>query len=61
MGQRDRIGARAPVAADRERDDIVAGNEIDVDEALDASPTSATVALPAKGESIRSFASSPGA
>ena len=35
MGQRDGVGARAPVAADRERHDIVAGDEIDVDEALD--------------------------
>ncbi len=35
VGQRDRIGARAPVGADRERHDIVAGDEIDVDEALD--------------------------
>ena len=35
MGQRDGIGAGAPVGADRERDDVVAGDEIDVDEALD--------------------------
>ena len=35
MGQRDGVGARPPVGADRERHDIVAGDEIDVDEALD--------------------------
>ena len=35
MGQRDGVGARAPVGPDGERDDIVAGDEIDVDEALD--------------------------
>ena len=35
VGQRDRVGARPPVGADRERDDVVAGDEVDVDEALD--------------------------
>ncbi len=35
MGQRDRIGAGAPVGADRERHDVVAGDEVDVDQALD--------------------------
>ena len=35
MGQRDRVGARAPVRADLERHDRVAFGEIDVDELLD--------------------------
>ena len=35
MGQRDGIGARAPIGPDRERHDVVAGDKIDVDEALD--------------------------
>ena len=35
MGQRDGVGAGAPAGADRERHDRVAGDEIDVDEALD--------------------------
>ena len=35
MGQRDRVGARAPIRADLERHDIVAFDEIDVDELLD--------------------------
>ena len=35
VGQRHRIGARAPVGPDRERHDIVARDEVDVDEALD--------------------------
>ena len=35
MGQRDGVGAGPPVAADRERDNIVSGDKIDIDEALD--------------------------
>ena len=35
VGQRHRIGARAPVGPDRKRHDVVARDEIDVDEALD--------------------------
>ena len=35
VGQRDRIGAGAPIGADLERHDIVAGDEIDVDEPLE--------------------------
>ncbi len=35
MGQRDRVGARAPIRADLERHDIVALGEIDVDELLE--------------------------
>ena len=35
MGERDGVGAWPPVAADRERNDIVAGDKIDIDEALD--------------------------
>ena len=35
MGQRDGVSAGAPVAPDRERHDVVAGDEIDIDETLD--------------------------
>ena len=61
VGQRDRIGARAPVGADRERHDIVAGDEIDVDEALDYVADERDRRLAGEGELILSFASSPGA
>ncbi len=61
VGQRDRVGAGPPVGADRERHDVVARDEVDVDEALDLVADSATVALPAEAEAMRSFASSPGA
>jgi hypothetical protein len=36
MGECDGIGPRPPVGADREGNDIVAGDEIDVDEALNS-------------------------
>ena len=35
MGQRDGVSAGTPVGSDRKRDDIVAGDKIDIDEALD--------------------------
>ena len=35
VSQRDRIGARTPIGPDRERYDVVAGDEVHIDEALD--------------------------
>ncbi len=62
MGQRDRVGARAPVGADLERHDIVALGEIDVDELARACRRPGRSSpCPAKCEAMRSLASSPGA
>ena len=61
MGQRHRIGARAPIGADRERHDVVARVEIDVDEALDrvADQRDRRLAGVARGDA--QFRRSPGA